>query len=437
MTKRIFRSILGVAITVLLASLIIATSFLYTYFNRAQVGQLKDELSLISSVVEKVGVEYLYGFESSTFRFTLISHNGTVIYDTKIDASLMESHLDREEVKEALEQGYGGSSRYSSTLTEKTLYESVKLQDGNVLRVSISSLTVAALIFGMLLPITAIVILAISVSLILARSMAKRITEPLNNLDLENPGETEIYEELQPILSKISRQHIIIGEQENFAERSRREFTANVSHELKTPLQSIIGSAELLQNELVKPEDVPRFVGHIKDEAERLVTLINDIIRLSQLDEDSKPVTESVDLKEVAEEVVGVLESSADKKNVTFELLGENCTINGVRRYIYEIIYNLCDNAVRYNVENGRVTVCVERQDANVVLSVADTGIGIAPEHHSRIFERFYRVDKSHSKETGGTGLGLSIVKHAVQFHGGKLEIESAEGKGTTVRIIF
>ena len=222
-----------------------------------------------------------------------------------------------------------------------------------------------------------------------------------------------------------------------FAERNRQEFTANVTHELKTPLQSIIGSAELLETGLVKPEDTARFVGNIRKEATRLVSLINDIIRLSQLDEKNDPTTETVELTAVAKDVIEVLAASAAKRNVTLNVEGEPQTIFGVRRYIYEIIYNLCDNAIRYNLDGGNVEIHIGRENGRVSLSVKDTGIGIAPEHQSRIFERFYRVDKSHSKETGGTGLGLSIVKHAVQYHGGKVTLESEVGKGTTIRILF
>ena len=222
-----------------------------------------------------------------------------------------------------------------------------------------------------------------------------------------------------------------------FAERNRKEFTANVSHELKTPLQSIIGSAELLENGLVKPEDTKRFVGNIKNEATRLVSLINDIIRLSQLDEDSEPATESVDLYDVANEVIEVLTISAAKKQVELSLNGESCVMKGIRRYLYEIIYNLCDNAIRYNKDGGKVAIDLKNAGDNIILSVSDTGIGIPAEHQSRIFERFYRVDKSHSKETGGTGLGLSIVKHAVAYHGGKVTLSSEVGKGTTITVEF
>ena len=548
MTKKIFRSIITVAMVVLLASLFIASSFLYDYFNKSQVTQLKEELSLVATNVDKVGTEYFDNFDSSVFRFTLVSADGSVLYDSQAKAEDMENHLDREEIAEALENGNGSSARYSSTLTERTFYEATRLQNGNVLRISISQVTVGALILGMLPAICAIVLISIVVALVLSHKMAKSIVKPLNELDLENPAENETYEELTPILTKINKQHkqitrqmrelkqksdefeqitasmneglvlldkkgvvlsinaaakklfsadetavgrdfltldrstdmsraiekaldgkraefreerngseyqFVINRTESdgktvgivilcfdvtetaFAERNRKEFTANVSHELKTPLQSIIGSAELLENGLVKPEDTKRFVGNIKNEATRLVSLINDIIRLSQLDEDSEPATESVDLYDVAKEVVEILTVSGAKKQVELHLNGEPCVMNGIRRYLYEIIYNLCDNAIRYNKDGGKVIVDLKNKDSNIILSVSDTGIGIPAEHQSRIFERFYRVDKSHSKETGGTGLGLSIVKHAVAYHGGKIKLESTVNVGTTITVCF
>ena len=548
MTKKIFRSIISVAMVVLLASLFIASSFLYDYFNKSQVSQLKEELSLVAANADEAGVEYFDNFDSSMFRFTLVSADGEVIYDSQANVTDMENHLDREEIKEAIENGNGSSARYSSTFTERTFYEATRLQNGNVLRISVSQVTVGALILGMLPAICAIVLISIVVALVLSHKMAKSIVKPLNELDLENPAENETYEELTPILTKINKQHKQITRQMQelrqksdefeqitasmneglvlldkkgmvlsinaaakklfsadetsvgrdfltldrsidmshaiekaldgkraefreerngseyqftvnpiesdgkvlgavilvfdisdhaFAERNRQEFTANVTHELKTPLQSIIGSAELLENGLVKPEDTTRFVGNIRKEATRLVSLINDIIRLSQLDENNEPATETVELTEVAKEVVEVLTVSAAKKNVELSIEGEPQTIFGVRRYIYEIIYNLCDNAIRYNVDGGKVEIQIGKDNGRAVISVKDTGIGIAPEHQSRIFERFYRVDKSHSKETGGTGLGLSIVKHAVQYHSGKVTLESELGKGTTVIVSF
>ena len=227
-----------------------------------------------------------------------------------------------------------------------------------------------------------------------------------------------------------------ITEQVN-AEKHRQEFTANVSHELKTPLQSIIGSAELMENGIVKEDDIPRFVGRIRKEASRLVTLIDDIIRLSQLDEGADMPREDVCLRNIAEEVCETLSDAAKKKNISLNISGDDGVINGARRLLHEIVYNLCDNAIKYNREGGSVDISVEEKAGTVCFSVKDTGIGIPSEHQDKIFERFYRVDKSHSKQSGGTGLGLSIVKHAVQYHNGKIIIESEPDKGTTISVLF
>lgn len=548
MSKKIFCSIIAVAMIVLFASLLIINSFLYNYFNQSQVSRLKEELSLASAGVEKVGVSYFDNFNSSVFRFTLISADGLVMYDSQAVSDKMENHLDREEISEALQTGSGSSARYSSTLTERTFYEAVLLDNGNILRISTTQVTVGSLIIKISPVICIIILFSVFISILLSQRMAKSIVKPLETLDLDNPDKIDTYEELTPILLRLNNQHKqiirqmkelrqksdefrqitssmneglvlldkkgmiisinnaakklfstddnVVGrdfltvdrnsamsravekalsakhsefrEKRNgceyqfmitstesdgeiigvvilcidvteiaFAEHNRQEFTANVSHELKTPLQSIIGSAELLENGLVKPEDMGKFVGNIKTEATRLVALINDIIRLSQLDEDIKMPTEAVNLYEVAGEVVEVLRSAALKKQITISLNGENCVINGIRRYLYEIIYNLCDNAIRYNKDGGKAEITLEKENENIVLTVSDTGIGIPAEHQNRIFERFYCVDKSHSKETGGTGLGLSIVKHAVAYHCGTIKLESTVGKGTSVKVIF
>ena len=548
MTKKIFRSILVVATAVLLISLSVVTLVLYDHFENFTTAQLKSELSLAVKGVELSGKDYLENLSDDNFRITWVDENGEVLFDSKADAISMYNHIDREEISEAIDSGYGESDRYSETLTQKMLYSAYRLTDGTVLRVATSVDSVFTLLLNALVPMIIIFACAVIISVLVARRMAKGIVKPLNKLDLEHPTENDTYEELSPILYKISKQHKEIGKQvkllrqktdefeqiissmneglilldvhgmvlsmnqaakrifsvtdsktncdfltidrsiemskavndalngkhsefraqkngneyqfdisriesggktlgavilgfditdKAFAERNRQEFTANVSHELKTPLQSIIGSTELLENGLVKPEDTARFIGNIKNEATRLVSLINDIIRLSQLDENNAPLAEEFDVADVAKEVADTLSSVAVKKNVTLEIKGECCMISGVRRYIYEIIYNLCDNAIRYNVDGGKVTVDIRKENGSTVICVDDTGIGIAPEHHARIFERFYRVDKSHSKETGGTGLGLSIVKHAVQYHGGKIEFQSEVGKGTKIRVII
>ena len=548
MTSKIFKSILSVALAVLMASLIIITGVLYQYFGTMQESQLKDELSLAAEATEQLGESYLGNLDSDRYRLTWVGADGTVIFDSHADAASMENHADREEIKEALVSGTGSSTRQSSTLTEQTIYEATRLDDGSVLRISVSRATALVLVLGMLQPIIIVLVIALVLSAWLAHRMAKRVVEPLNKLDLENPLGNDAYEELSPLLRRIHGQHQEIQsqmrtlkqKQEEFdqitgnmkealvlldangrvvsinpaakslfhtdahcigadfltidrkeyirqaiseafekgqaffrttrngleyqfdlsridsdgdvcgivilafdvteqvnAEKNRREFTANVSHELKTPLQSIIGSAELMENGIVKPEDTPRFVGRIRQEATRLVSLIDDIIRLSQLDDGRELPREEVSLLVLAEEVCETLADAAKAKDVSISLTGDDGMLSGVPRLLYEVIYNLCDNAIKYNKPGGSVKISVAEERDNVRLYVQDTGIGIAPEHQDKVFERFYRVDKSHSKQSGGTGLGLSIVKHAVQYHHGKIEIDSETGTGTTIFIVL
>ncbi len=548
MTKKIFQSILLVAGCVLLASLLIIMGFLYDYFGGVEKNQLRDELSLAAAAVEDGGTDYLSQLTADRYRLTWIAADGSVLYDTRTDAESLENHASRAEVSQALATGIGESTRYSSTLMEKTMYYAQRLDDGTVLRISISRATVGMIAVGMIQPLLIVLIVALILSGLLARRLSRRIVDPLNSLDLEHPLDNDAYEELSPLLKRIHHQHVEIQTQlrelrektdeftqitgsmreglvlldehgsilsinaaaqalfgadaqcvgrdfltiersheisaaiqaaaadghsevraeragrvyqfdisritsdgkflgtvilafditeQEFAERNRREFTANVSHELKTPLQGIIGSAELIENGMVKPEDLPRFVGHIHAEAARLVTLIDDIIRLSQLDEGDAMPTEPVDLLAVSQEAAENLHDAAAARNVTVSVTGQPAVLPGVRRLIYEIVYNLCDNAIKYNRDGGRVDVTVAADAGGSSITVADTGIGIAPEHQSRVFERFYRVDKSHSKASGGTGLGLSIVKHAVQYHHGRIELESTPGTGTTIRVVF
>lgn len=548
MTKKIFQSILLVAGAVLLASLLIIMGFLYSYFGGVEENQLRDELSLAAAAVEDGGTDYLSQLTAERYRLTWIAADGSVLYDTKTDAESLENHASRAEVSQALATGTGESTRYSSTLMEKTMYYAQRLTDGTVLRISISRATVGMIAVGMLQPLLLVLIVALILSGMLAKRLSRRIVDPLNSLDLEHPLDNDAYEELSPLLKRIHRQHVEIQMQlrelrektdeftqitgsmreglvlldehgsilsinaaaqalfgadaqcvgrdfltiersheisaaiqaaaadghsevraeragrvyqfdisritsdgkflgtvilafditeQEFAERNRREFTANVSHELKTPLQGIIGSAELIENGMVRPDDLPRFVGHIHAEAARLVTLIDDIIRLSQLDEGDAMPTEPVDLLAVSQEAAENLHDAAAARNVTVSVTGQPAVLPGVRRLIYEIAYNLCDNAIKYNRDGGRVDVTVAADAGGSSITVADTGIGIAPEHQARVFERFYRVDKSHSKASGGTGLGLSIVKHAVQYHHGHIELESTPGTGTTIRVVF
>ena len=548
MTKRIFRATLLVGVAVLIASLTLVMGALYSYFGRVQESQLRDELSLAAVGVEQNGMDYLKQLESDQYRITWLRADGAVLYDTRADAESMENHAQRQEVQQALATGEGESSRYSDTLLQKTVYYAKRLPDGTVLRLSAIRVTTGVLVLNMLQPILLVLAVALILSGVLASRLARRITEPLNRLDLEHPLENDTYEELAPLLRRMEHQRRQIDQQigelrqrseefdqitssmneglvlldeagtilsinpaarrlldadgdcvgqdfltvdrdvtmsdalrqaaeqghsefrgqrngreyqfdvtriqtdgrtagtvllvfdvteRAFAERNRREFTANVSHELKTPLQGIIGSAELLENGMVKQEDVPRFVGHIRAEAQRLVTLIGDIIRLSQLDEGEPMPTESVELLAVAREAAENLRSAAEARHVTVEVTGQPASVSGVRRLLYEIAFNLCDNAIKYNTDGGRVEVEVTRDGGTAAVTVRDTGIGIPPEHQSRVFERFYRVDKSHSKASGGTGLGLSIVKHAVQYHHGAIQLKSEVGKGTEIRVTF
>lgn len=548
MTSKIFKSILSVAIAVLLASLVVITGMLYQYFGTMQESQLKDELSLAASATEQLGQSYLSQLDSDRYRLTWVDADGTVIFDTHADSASMDNHENREEIKEALLTGTGSSVRQSSTLTEQTIYEAVRLEDGSILRISVSRATAFVLVIGMFQPILMVLFFAAGLSAWLARRMAKRVVEPLNNLNLDQPMENEAYEELSPLLHRIHTQHIEIEQQmqelqhkrdefdqitdnmkealvlldhsgrilsinpaaknlyeiasvtigEDFltlerkqfmrealeqakvqghaefraqkngrdyqfdvnridsdgntrgmvilayditeqvnAEKHRQAFTANVSHELKTPLQAIIGSAELMENGIVKTDDLPRFVGHIRKEASRLLYLIDDIIRLSQLDEGAEMDQEDVPLKQLAEDVCETLTDAAKLKDVTLEVTGEDVVMRGVRRLLYEILYNLCDNAIKYNRAGGSVMVSVSQKTNEICVSVKDTGIGIPPEHQDKIFERFYRVDKSHSKQSGGTGLGLSIVKHAVQYHHGKIVLASQVNVGTTITVLF
>ena len=546
MTKKIFHSILLVAGAVLLASLLFIMGCLYEYFGSVEKKQLRDELELASVAVERGGEDYLSSISSERYRLTWIAPDGTVLYDTVTDAESLENHADREEVREALAGGEGESSRYSSTILQKTMYCARRLTDGSVLRISISRATAGVLLIGMVQPILIVVIVALILSAVLARRLSRRIVRPLNELDLEHPLDNNAYEELSPLLGRVYAQQQEIRHrtrdlrqrQDEFeqitgsmreglvlldhsgrilsinpaaqalfhadgtcvgqdfltvdrhpdltaaihdaaetghsqlraerrgreyqldfsriesngkvlgtvllafdvteqaeAERMRREFTANVSHELKTPLQSIIGSAELLENGLVKPEDQPRFLNRIHQEADRLVALINDILRLSQLDEGGALPHEQVSVLELAQEAARSLTAQAAAQAVHISVTGTAGTVFGVRRLLYEIARNLCENAVKYNVPGGSVTVEVAETDRDVTLLVRDTGIGIPEGDQSRVFERFYRVDKSHSRAIGGTGLGLSIVKHAVAYHHGTLRLESQPGKGTVITV--
>lgn len=549
MTKKIFRSICIVALTVFISSLFLILSFLYGYFNEVQHDQLKIQTDLAARGVDNEGISYFDGLNTNKYRITLVGEDGSVLYDSKSDSSSMENHLEREEVQEAIRSGYGESERFSSTLLEKSLYSAERLRDGSILRLSMIQNSVLTLFLGMLQPICVIIVVALALSLLLASRLSKKIVQPLNCLDLDNPLNNEGYDELSPLLIKLHSQQTQLKRQSNElkkrqdefnaitdcmneglmllntkgtilsinhaavsllsagnfcigkniltvnrslalqqvlseaiggnqaekvinihdsyyqvnatpvmsdsavsgvallifdvtekenSELMRREFTANVSHELRTPLHSISGYAELLKNGMVKSDDVTTVAGKIYDEAQRMVLLVEDIIKLSHLDEGAEDMKkEDTDLYDIVNSAIDRLSDEAKNSGVTVYFKGSHAIINGVPQLLNSIVYNLCDNGIKYNRKGGTLSVELSEEASEIVLKVSDTGIGIPPEHHARIFERFYRVDKSHSKEVGGTGLGLSIVKHAAKIHNAKIQVESVPSRGTSITVRF
>ncbi len=550
MTKRIFRNILVVALCVFLASALLFMTVLYDYFSASLLRQLRAQLDLASQGVLHEGIGYFEDIQTDGFRMTWIGTDGKVLYDSASNVQDMENHFQREEVKEALAEGYGESVRNSSTLTQRYLYSAKRLSDGTVLRLSVTQNSLLVLMLGMFQPSCVIFAIAIILSIVLASRLSKNIVKPLNDLNLDEPLSSSGYEELRPLLRRIDTQQrqirlqssqlkqkqnefetmtcgmsegivlldskgflisinpaaenlllspnsatigenilslnpnpelaklleqasrgchgektmtlknrtyrvsanpvtegdqiygvvlllLDITEKEN-AEHMRREFTANVSHELKTPLQTISGCAELLANGMVKSEDVPVFSKQIDTEARRMIQLVNDIIGLSHLDEGAEDMAwEQVDLFAICQKTAESLASEAQKAGIQIKLMGEPVVLWGIPQLLGSIVYNLCDNAIKYNRKNGTVCISVKAEGSTVLLSVADTGIGIPPEDRERIFERFYRVDKSRSKEIGGTGLGLSIVKHAARLHDAQISVDSTLDQGTTVTVKF
>ena len=554
MNKKIFRSSLLTVCLVLAVTIALIMGLLFHFFEKQIQKELANEAGFLAHALENEGAGYFDSFDNKNNRLagnnriTWIDENGTVLFDSRADVSELDNHADRDEIKTAMKEGKGMSTRYSKTLTEKTVNYAIRLSDGSILRVSTEQYTVVTILMGMLQPILFIMFVALILTLVLSARVSKAIIEPINKLDLEIPENNDTYEELTPLLRKIADQKETIGEQladarkkqkefnlitENMSEgflvidadtnlltynsaalnlleitppadrsvllfcrakefrgvisdvlsgikaentmvreeRSyslianpvyekesvigavvvilditerekrdmlRREFTANVSHELKTPLTSISGFAELMKAGDVLENDVTDFSKSIYDEAQRLITLVNDIIKISELDGQSIPYEkETVDLYELSKEVIGRLEKEADKKNITFHLIGGRAEIIGVHKILEEMLYNLCDNAIKYNKENGTVDVLVNQTGDGVNVIVRDTGIGIPISHQDRVFERFYRVDKSHSKKVGGTGLGLAIVKHGALYHHAKLSLESTVDVGTVVTIAF
>ena len=548
MIKKIFRSTFFATLGVLLVTLFMVVGLLYGYFTQVQKEQLQTETALAAQGVSLEGQDYFNELKMSNVRITWVDNQGKVLYDNESDAQIMDNHANREEIKEALKDGYGESVRYSKTLTTQSLYSAQRLDNGTVIRLSVTRHSILVLLFRMFQPLFLILVLAFLLSLWLSHSIAKSIVLPLNRLDLDHPLENDAYEEISPLLRRIARHQKEVTEREvvieqrqsefdtiiskikegmilldnncriisinqaaqdilqtdqtclgkdmlqilrnlslnNWlekglqgrkqegilqlddahykvmvrpiqsedkvtglailffdvtdqlqAEQLRREFTANVSHELKTPLHLISGYSEMLASDVVAQKDVPQFAEKIHSESQRMIQLVEDIIKLSHLDESEELAMEPVNLYQISEEVLDSLSAKANERHINLHLLGEPAYITGNHALIHSLIYNLCDNAIIYNRDKGDVTVDITSNEDDIVLTVQDTGVGIAKDEQERIFERFYRVDKSRSKKLGGTGLGLSIVKHAVNQHHADIKVESQLGLGTKMTVTF
>lgn len=548
MIKKIFRSTFFATLGVLLVTLFMVVGLLYGYFTQVQKEQLQTETALAAQGVSLEGQDYFNELKMSNVRITWVDNQGKVLYDNESDAQTMDNHANREEIKEALKDGYGESVRYSKTLTTQSLYSAQRLDNGTVIRLSVTRHSILVLLFRMFQPLALILVLAFFLSLWLSRSIAKSVVGPLNRLDLDHPLENDAYEEISPLLRRIARHQKEVTEREvvieqrqsefdtiiskikegmilldnncriisinqaaqdilqtdqtclgkdmlqiirnlslnNWlekglqgrkqegilqlddshykvmvrpiqsedkvtglallffdvteqlqAEQLRREFTANVSHELKTPLHLISGYSEMLANDVVAQKDIPQFAEKIHSESQRMIQLVEDIIKLSHLDESEELAMEPINLYQISEEVLESLSAKANERHINLHLLGEPAYITGNHALIHSLIYNLCDNAIIYNRDKGDVTVGITSNEDKIVLTVQDTGVGIAKDEQERIFERFYRVDKSRSKKLGGTGLGLSIVKHAVNQHHADIKVESQLGLGTKMTVTF
>ena len=548
MIKKIFRSTFLATLGVLLVTLFMVVGLLYGYFTQVQKEQLQTETALAAQGASLEGQDYFNELKMSNVRITWVDNQGKVLYDNESDAQTMDNHANREEIKEALKDGYGESVRYSKTLTTQSLYSAQRLDNGTVIRLSVTRHSILVLLFRMFQPLALILVLAFFLSLWLSRSIAKSVVGPLNRLDLDHPLENDAYEEISPLLRRIARHQKEVAEREvvieqrqsefdtiiskikegmilldnncriisinqaaqdilqtdqtclgkdmlqiirnlslnNWlekglqgrkqegilqlddshykvmvrpiqsedkvtglallffdvteqlqAEQLRREFTANVSHELKTPLHLISGYSEMLASDVVAQKDVPQFAEKIHSESQRMIQLVEDIIKLSHLDESEELAMEPINLYQISEEVLESLSAKANERHINLHLLGEPAYITGNHALIHSLIYNLCDNAIIYNRDKGDVTVGITSNEDTIVLTVQDTGVGIAKDEQERIFERFYRVDKSRSKKLGGTGLGLSIVKHAVNQHHADIKVESQLGLGTKMTVTF
>ena len=436
MRKRIQRSMMLILAVTPVLFYAIMSVILYNRNLNLLKSEVKQEAEYIRTAVNISGPSYLDQMSQADerTRITQIDENGDVLYDSSSEESDMENHGAREEIKEALASGTGESERVSDTLGRELYYYAVLLDDGTVLRVAKSMDNLAMTALNVLPVMGVLAVIMIGFALMLAKWQTKKLIKPINELNLENPLENTIYEELTPLLVAMDKQN----KEKEAVSNMRKEFSANVSHELKTPLTSISGYAEIMKNGMVRPADIPVFSERIYKEARRLITLVEDIIKLSKLDEESVELEkEEVDLYDLTMEIVSRLSPQASQKHIRMEVTGEQVNCFGIRQILDEMVYNVCENAIKYNNEGGRVSVWVGATLDGPKISVSDTGIGIPKEHQERIFERFYRVDKSHSKERGGTGLGLSIVKHGALLHGAKVSVDSAPGKGTRIEMLF
>lgn len=442
LTFRIFLSTFFVGTLIYFLCALIFISNIYGYFERKIFSELETEAVFLEQYIADSNLTDLKKFNSIKNRITLIHKDGTVYFDNMVDASRLENHSLREEFVAAKEKGAAKVSRYSSTMTDKTLYFAKSLQNGDVLRISCDQHSVAVLVLGMSQTLLIMLVLAVIISGIAAVWTSRRITNPLNQINLEKPESCAVYEELKPFTKRIAEENY----EKTQREELRKQFTANVSHELKTPLTSISGFAEILKNGGTDEKTTKDFAGTIYEESQRMISLVNDIIKLSKLDEKSISLEkEPIELLGLSKEIAKILSASAKAKNIKLDVHGDSGKIMGVQPVIYEMIYNLIDNAIKYNVQNGTVEVTVKEEKPEkghtfgnkTVISVSDTGIGIPKNEQDRVFERFYRIDKSRSKELGGTGLGLSIVKHAAKFHDAAINLSSKEGEGSTFTITF
>jgi len=436
MRRKIQQSMVLLITVTLLICCILFIAIVYQRNVEAAENELKQEADYIRAAIEIAGDSYLKQMDEVrvSTRVTLISPEGEILYDSHENEIVLDNHSDRPEFKAAIARGEGKDIRSSDTVHWKMIYYAMLLEDGNVLRVSKNIDTAFEQAYSIISVMAALAGVMIFFAFLLAKWQARRLIKPINQLNLDEPFKEDVYEELVPFLKRVDRQN----REKQAAADMRKEFSANVSHELKTPLTSISGYAELMKNGLVKPEDMQMFSERIYNEANRMIVLIEDIIQLSKLDEHKvEQEKEAVDLYQLVREVCGRLAPQAAAQGVHIEITGEPVIYQGIRGILDEMVYNICDNAIKYNRENGQVTVWVGNTLKGIGIIVSDTGIGILKEEQVRIFERFYRVDKSHSRERGGTGLGLSIVKHGAKLHDAKIHVESEPGKGTKMEIIL